>query len=262
MDIVRCLHCGSFATAALLGRTDAELAPLYTPSGSSRLDYERWYLPARRATWNKVWPLFEDSAGSLLDVGCAYGDFLDAARAKGWRTAGVEIAEHHTDAPTTLNGHDIRIGTLDSLNLQDESFDAIFLWDVIEHLSVPADIIRICLRALKEAGWLIIRTPNAEVFSWCAASRNAVHKLYLELLYPSNVRQHIYHLTPTVLTRLVEKHGFNIVHVDKSTELKECPCAGRYWPITSAKKRLAKLVVRSQWPYEFTLAARKQSKAN
>jgi len=95
--------------------------------------------------------------GQLLDFGCASGLFLKLARAEGWRIAGVELSQDMASRAA----RDLRIpiaSSLDGLDVTD--FDAISLWEVIEHLPRPvAELTRLRER-LRPGGVIALSTPN------------------------------------------------------------------------------------------------------
>ncbi len=106
--------------------------------------------------------LLSDSGGSstLLDVGCAYGDFLTAAQEHGFDVTGVEIDKPVAEA-ARQRGFVIYDGFLEELALPSESFDAVTLWDVIEHIGAPKALLAETVRVLKPGGVLLFHTGNA-----------------------------------------------------------------------------------------------------
>ncbi|HUF37328.1 MAG TPA: class I SAM-dependent methyltransferase [Anaerolineales bacterium] len=104
--------------------------------------------------------------GRILDVGCSTGAFLLGMRAyPGWELRGVEISDHAA-AIAREQGLDVFTGTLEEASFQDGEFDAVTLWDVLEHLHDPAATLREILRILKPGGVLVLRVPNHD--SWDA----------------------------------------------------------------------------------------------
>src|SRR5262249_44992987 len=84
----------------------------------------------------------EAQPGRLLEVGCAGGYFLQAARDRGWQPVGIEISEVAADYARQTLGLDVRTGTLETVSLEPESFDAVFLGDVLEHVPDPVGTLR------------------------------------------------------------------------------------------------------------------------
>lgn len=96
----------------------------------------------------------------LLDIGCAYGDFLVVAGEAGFRASGVEI-----DAPSAAiageRGFRVYPEPLERLGLAAGSFAAVTLWDVIEHVEDPVSLVREAARVLRPGGVLLLHTGNA-----------------------------------------------------------------------------------------------------
>ena len=133
--------------------------------------------------------------GSLLDVGCGPGLFLDEAKKQGWSVQGVDLsvwAKEHA----RLN-FDISVfqGTLNGAHFPDRQFDVIVMNDVIEHLEDPKSVLKEIRRVLKNEGLLYISTPDIESFwsrllraRWWGInkyhlfyfSRKTIEKMFLE----------------------------------------------------------------------------------
>jgi 2-polyprenyl-3-methyl-5-hydroxy-6-metoxy-1,4-benzoquinol methylase len=100
--------------------------------------------------------------GRLLDVGCGNGAFLAKMRHLGWETVGVELDEKAADVAKTEFDMEVFIGSLDGAGFADESFDAITLSHVLEHVGQPLELFRQCRRLLRRGGRIVVTTPNAE----------------------------------------------------------------------------------------------------
>ena len=105
--------------------------------------------------------------GALLDVGCATGVFLRGMRRHpGWELHGVEISPHAAQIAQKKYGLNVFTGTLEQAAFPDNFFDAVTLWDVLEHLHDPRSSLEEIRRILKPDGILILRVPNGG--SWDA----------------------------------------------------------------------------------------------
>ena len=67
------------------------------------------------------------------------------------------IARHAIDHFGFENVH---IGTLDTAELEKGSFDLITMWDVVEHVPEPRDLLEQARELLKPGGLLVIETQN------------------------------------------------------------------------------------------------------
>ena len=94
--------------------------------------------------------------------GCSTGDYLDRAQARAWAVHGIELAQHLAVFARVKRGLPVEHGGVDDVvhRFGTEAFNAITLWDVIEHLPKPLDALRSLYRALEPGGTLYLSTPN------------------------------------------------------------------------------------------------------
>ena len=99
--------------------------------------------------------------GKILDIGCAYGPFLQAAKERGFSPTGLDVS---SDAAAyvrdTLN---IPAFTGDFLSfepLEEKGFDAVTLWYVLEHFPDPSAVLEKIRKILKPGGVLAFSTPS------------------------------------------------------------------------------------------------------
>lgn len=92
----------------------------------------------------------------ILDVGCGWGDFLEICKNDNIPYLGIDDSQEAIDICETkkLNCKKANIPDLH------ERFDAITLFQTIEHLPNPFLLLRDCYRLLKPGGVLLITTPN------------------------------------------------------------------------------------------------------
>ena len=166
------------------------------------------YIQARKFTIAQklkgVQELTGKTTGNLLDVGCGTGSFLAAAKAGGWNIAGVEPDEGARRTARELNGV-TAFAAEQFYELPPQSFDAITLWHVLEHVHDLHRYMQQLKNLLKKDGRLFIAVPNynsadATAYgSWWAAY---------------DVPRHLYHFTPKAVQALAQKHGF-VIHRQK-----------------------------------------------
>lgn len=104
--------------------------------------------------------LGETAPGKLLEVGCGNGERLAMFQNMGWTVYGQEVDPTCVENAYKRFGIEVRLGELDSLGFQDNSFDAIILNHVIEHVHEPVLLMTKCYRLLKPGGVLTVVTPN------------------------------------------------------------------------------------------------------
>lgn len=101
--------------------------------------------------------------GKFLDVGCSSGQYMYWASKRGFFCAGVEINKRTADI-AVANGFKVFNGFLEDAKFEKESFDVVFVGDVIEHVPDPRTLMRTCVSLLKKDGILVISTPNVDCF--------------------------------------------------------------------------------------------------
>jgi SAM-dependent methyltransferase len=101
--------------------------------------------------------------GQLLDVGCATGLFLDAARSLGqWHVQGIELSPDEAAFGRQRFGLDIATGSFSQFSARSGTFDAITMWDVLEHLHDPVSAVEKASCLLRPQGILVLRVPHLE----------------------------------------------------------------------------------------------------
>lgn len=153
----------------------------------------------------------------LLDVGCSSGAFLQAAVQLGYDAEGVEPAPEAARAAQAA-GLKVRQGLLEQVGYGERSFDAVTMFEVIEHLRDPLPLLRESRRILHPDGLLMIGTGNRE--SWTALSQGGRWE-YLDI---SRHGGHISFFGPGSLRLVADRAGFvplrmatrNVRLVDKS----------------------------------------------
>lgn len=98
--------------------------------------------------------------GRVLDVGCAGGAFLVAARETGLEPVGVEPSRWLADFGRSTYGLEIHQGILEPGLFRDQSFDVITMWDVLEHVPDPHSVLMLVRDLLKPGGVLLLSYPD------------------------------------------------------------------------------------------------------
>lgn len=136
----------------------------------------------------------------LLDVGCHIGVLLDIAQEGGWEAWGVEPSSWAGDQ-ARKKGLNVYTGTLRQARFPDGFFDAVTMWDVIEHLTDPLQELQEAYRILARGGLLAIHTMN-------------ISSLFAHLLgqgWPWLMEMHLYYFDPSTLGRMLQLAGFRVL---------------------------------------------------
>jgi len=134
----------------------------------------------------------------LLDVGCGNGDYLLEMKYLGWDVFGVEI---DTKAATIAQefGLNVIANELKNGLYPENYFSAIYMNNVIEHLSNPKEIIAICYNILEPGGLLTINT---------CSNTSLAHMFYKQDYRGLEIPRHFFIYSPKSLKILGESCGF------------------------------------------------------
>jgi ubiquinone/menaquinone biosynthesis C-methylase UbiE len=136
----------------------------------------------------------------LLDVGAHVGVFVEVARERGWDAWGVEPSRWAVEVGRA-RGLQVVQGTLRDAELDSASFDAVTMWDVVEHLLDPMTDLQEVTRLLKPGGVFCVHTINIDsAFARLMGKR-----------WPWLVEMHNYFFSPKTLGAMVEKAGLQVV---------------------------------------------------
>lgn len=94
---------------------------------------------------------------SVLEVGCGSGEYGRIYERKSHRYFGVDLDERVIESGQR-RGANIR--NVDVMDLVDESYDVIFLSQVLEHITRPTEFLRKLRSLLKSPGVLHLDVPN------------------------------------------------------------------------------------------------------
>jgi len=98
--------------------------------------------------------------GAILDVGCSFGFFLNVARSRGWHSIGIDIGEYAADFARRNLDLEVYTSDVKSAPLPDGYFDAITMWNVVEHLLDPLGDFKRVNELLKKGGLVVFTTGD------------------------------------------------------------------------------------------------------
>lgn len=123
--------------------------------------------PARRWSravqlyMNHLYPLERDTGSRrLLEIGCARGELLALACARGWDVRGIEISADAAESARNEYGLPVHTGTLEENADRIDHVDVLIATDVIEHVTSPQRFASAARHVLRPGGIAIVETPN------------------------------------------------------------------------------------------------------
>ena len=201
-----CTSCG-FITA-ITNISDDELAALYRQDyfhGQEYSDYIRDKAAIQRNFSKRlavVDKLKNDLHKKLFEIGCAYGFFLDIAQKQFTKAIGADISADAVSYAVNSLGVSAEAGNY--LEMDVEQYDVCCMWDTIEHVREPDKFIKKISTEMSRDGLLAITT--GDIGSLNARIRG---KKWRQIHPPT----HLHYFSVATLSKLLERHGFTVVHV-------------------------------------------------
>ncbi len=166
--------------------------------------FDKIYQSVKKHTLNQKLKLinsFQTQENTLLDIGCGTGDFLKQCRNNNWNVAGVEPNANARD----LANKKLQLSIATILeDVQQNTYDVITLWHVLEHVADLDTYISQLKKLLKPNGRLIIAVPNYQ--SYDAQYYKAFWAAY-------DVPRHLWHFSKKSIQNLFSKYKFELVAI-------------------------------------------------
>jgi 2-polyprenyl-3-methyl-5-hydroxy-6-metoxy-1,4-benzoquinol methylase len=207
-DIGACVACG--LVQVMQEVTDAELDALYTRGyyeGETDRVYQNYLAdPGTKGQQfgeqlDSLVSEFSLKPGALLEIGCAFGLFLDQARRRGWSVRGTEKSAHAGGRARRELGLDVDTSPDALATVPSGSQDVVVLWDVIEHLRYPLDMMVEARRTLRPGGILSLTTGDVESLG---------ARLYGRRWYLIAPPHHLFYFDRRSMAKLLGKAGFAV----------------------------------------------------
>jgi SAM-dependent methyltransferase len=160
----------------------------------------------------KAISLYKQS-GTLLDLGCSSGSFLEFMRSESWRLYGIEMSEEAAKTANAKSGAEVFVGNILDAPFPREYFDVITCFDVLEHLYEPRKVMARIGEWLRPGGIFYVLVPNVD----CAEGR-----VFGSYWHGLELPRHLFHYSPASLEFLAESVGLHKV----SLETRRNPAVG------------------------------------
>ncbi len=206
--LVQCKDCGFLTTNLEL--TEEEIKQLYSANDYHGEEYADYLSDKEiiqhnfRKRIKRIGKFVPDrNRLHLFEIGCAYGFFLEAAKAFFCDTEGIDISEDAVKyARETLgqNAHDGDFAAFYS----GKKYDIVCMWDTIEHLEKPEVYVEKACGLLNTGGYICITTGDA-------GSLNArIRGRKWRQIHPPT---HLHYFSRKTLSLLLQKKGFEVVDI-------------------------------------------------
>lgn len=201
--IIKCCSCGLIYS----DQESVHLAGYYTAEYSDKiLNDFRLDLSHRDYAKNMFKKVVSFKySGKILDVGCGAGFFLDYARRQGWETHGVELTKNNFRYAKEILGLDVYNMDIENLKFAGGYFDAVTMWDVLEHIKHPLIALEKVHNLLNNDGILFLETPNVASIYHLITGKNWIS--FAEF-------SHIYFFSPKTIVELLNKIGFKVMFLE------------------------------------------------
>ena len=159
----------------------------------------------------------------VLDIGCGYGFFLNAASAHFRKLAGIDVS--HEALQRVNPAFDVHCERFHAGLFPSHFADLIMMCDFVEHLYRPVEFLDEVRKVLHPEGVLCLVTPNRDsLLSRLSGKRWVSYKL----------PEHVCYYNPATMRRLLSMTGYR--------SLQMVPC-GQYASLEFIAKRLGHLAV-------------------
>ena len=152
-------------------------------------------------------------SGSLLDLGCSSGAFLEFMQGEGWKLHGIEMSAEGAKTAAERSQAQVFVGDILDAPFPRESFDAITCFDVLEHLYEPQRVMARVGEWLKPGGIFYVLVPNVD---------SVEARVFGSYWHGLELPRHLFHYSPASLRFLAESAGLRVV----SLETRRNPAVG------------------------------------
>ncbi len=142
----------------------------------------------------------------VYEIGCAYGEFLAAAAARGFTVAGLEFSPVAARTASRRLGVDIDVGEVVDLDRRVNA-DVVAFWDVIEHVPDPGDFLDSARDLVRPGGVMALSCPYVD---------SIPARLLGARWWSLKPHKHIWHFTVPDVRRMLRERGVEPLRVVRS----------------------------------------------
>lgn len=158
-----------------------------------------------RWKWRKAHLLCYKHSGTLLDLGCSSGSFLESVYSEQWKLYGIEMSSAGAKMAEARSRAKVYVGDILNAPFPEETFDVITCFDVLEHLYEPQKVMQKVAGWLKPDGIFYVQVPNID---------SAEARVFGSYWHGLELPRHLFHYSPLSLKFLAESMGLREVSVE------------------------------------------------
>lgn len=167
---------------------------------------------------------------TVLDVGCAFGPYLDAANDAGWQVFGTDASNDAVSYVQNTLHYPASCAKFPAFDPAAEfgvkKFDAVTMWYVIEHFQNLDSVLRAVSKILKTGGVFAFSTPSASGVSG---------RFNTQGFFQNSPADHYTLWEPSRAASILKRYGFKVVKIVSTGHHPE------RFPTLSGKKNHASL---------------------
>jgi len=206
--IVRCQSCGLVRSDPMIDQET--LAELYTKSNQTYDDEVPNLMESYARYLDRTIRCLNGAGftglrkGSLLEIGCGSGFFLEKALEYGFdQVMGIEPSQQAVEKSSLRIRHNIICDILRPGLLQPEQFDIICMFQVFDHIAAPCIFLDECRKALKQGGGILCLNHNVAALSARLLGESS----------PIIDIEHTFLYSKATIRRIFTDHGFKVRQV-------------------------------------------------
>lgn len=170
VPIIACTHCGLMRQGWVSESVKRSLIFVEYAGGTDRFERQKAEKEAaQKGDFLRIADRLEQllpDKGRVLEIGCAMGTTLNGFREKGWRVQGVEPEKWSAEIARSKYGLEVISVPFQEAGLPKESFDAILLLHVIEHVCDPFKALCDIRGLVRPGGYLVLETPRYDTLTF------------------------------------------------------------------------------------------------
>jgi len=207
LDLVKCLNCDLIFTNPIFDEEhykniykSNEYQEIVKELCENSHEYRKKRFGVERI--NNIKKYLKVDKPKILDVGCSTGFFVEAAIENNCKCIGIDLNPSAIDFGKKRG---LELYKKDLLDVTDLNFDVITLFDVLEHLINPSEILDKIFNILKKGGLVSIYVPNYDSASRILMGKDA------HFIWPTH---HLNYFNIQTISDFLERRGFQIEDVN------------------------------------------------